>query len=250
MANYYEEFVGQEVAKVWKDVAEELAKQYGTDPEKFQATSLIGEENRPISEFADKFEDHLNEKLLVSPVNNTEDPTENIKKIGAQIGKDLKLVDPKEKMIKEARLREITSKIGSQTLIEALKETTKESDSLVIEGLYNGDLNNYWNEILVLLPNLKKLTIKGDGTEKISIGEYSSPKISTEVLKDFRTKLVELELPDNAIYELYWLKKTDADENISLRKVDLTRNKIDILKYEDLKDLPENAEVIFRENSV
>jgi hypothetical protein len=83
----------------------------------------------------------------------------------------------KAEKAKKARLAEIKTKIGTPSLIQGLAETTKESNSLTLEGVYNGDLIQYWQEILALVPQLKTLTIKGTDKEKLVIGKYASPQI-------------------------------------------------------------------------
>ncbi|MDR2540550.1 MAG: leucine-rich repeat domain-containing protein [Candidatus Peribacteria bacterium] len=248
MANYYEEFVGQEVAKVWENIANELAKQYGTDPEKFQHTSLIEGSSRPVSEFADKFEDYLNDKLMVTPVNNNGDPTENIKKIGTQIKKDLKFEEKEDKEEEErkklTRLKEIKEKITNQIFIDALKETTKESESLSLRGIDNKDLNKNRDTIIELLPKLKNLKIEGTKSDQLSTDSLARNKLEDNILQFFRENIETLELPNNYFTDLNWLRGESQ-----LKKIDLSDNGITTINYDDFQDLPKGCEIILKGNN-
>jgi hypothetical protein len=87
MSNYYEKFVGSEVSVMWESIAEDLAKTYGTDPEALEDTKDVTATEKPISTFAEKFEDYLNNQLMIKPVSNSNVETleQNIKDIGTKV---------------------------------------------------------------------------------------------------------------------------------------------------------------------
>jgi len=75
-------------------------------------------------------------------------------------------------------------------------------------------------------------------------------ELNNQIFTDFKTQLEELIISNNYVNNLNWLRKTSDDENITLRKIDLTGNQIKILNYDDFKDLPEGTEIIIKDNPI
>ncbi|MDR3169653.1 MAG: hypothetical protein LBU27_08170 [Candidatus Peribacteria bacterium] len=112
-------------------------------------------------------------------------------------------------------------------------------------------LNENIEAINELLPNLKKLTINGKDKILVSTMTSTSTPLSDEVKAFFRRNLEELDLTDNYIEDLSWLKeRDDYENNLLLKKINLTNNHIEDLKYEDFMYLPEDAEVIIKNNPI
>jgi hypothetical protein len=161
-----------------------------------------------------------------------------------------------EKERKKARLEEIRKKISNPTLIDALKDTTPATETLTIagknrDGLPNELLNENIEAINELLPNLKKLTINGKDKILVSTMPSTSTPLNDEVKAFFRRNIEELDLTDNYIEDLSWLRERDDYENkLLLKKLNLTNNHIEDLKYEDFMYLPEGAEVIIKNNPI
>jgi len=103
-----------------------------------------------------------------------------------------------------------------------------------------------------LLPNLKKLELDGIGKENILLSTHNSTasKLNKQIFTDFRTKLEELILSYNYVTNLSRLRKGSDGENITLKKIDLTGNRIKTLNYDDFRDLPDGAEIIIKDNPI
>ncbi|GHV26504.1 hypothetical protein FACS1894176_07390 [Bacteroidia bacterium] len=154
--------------------------------------------------------------------------------------------EEKEKAEKEklARLNEIKGKITNQTFIDALKETTKESESLSITGIDNNDLNKNRSAIVDLLPKLKQLKIEGTKSDQLSTDPSARNKLDENILQFFRTNIETLELPNNYLTDLSWLRGQSQ-----LKKIDVSDNGITTINYDDLQDLPAGCEIILKGNN-
>jgi hypothetical protein len=162
MSNYYEKFVGPEVAKMWSSIATDLANTYGTDYKVFEPTEDPTTNEKPLSSFQDKFEDYLNKQLMIKPVNNTSNASatleQNIKDMGTKVllarnskeesGENLlsdkvELVNVSSERLKEifekyptvGKLFELLSKKGK------IKKLTFDNTTFVSQNKGNGEIS-------------------------------------------------------------------------------------------------------------
>ena len=252
-----------------------MADKYGTDYKAFEATADSTTTEKPLSSFAEKFENYLNKELIITPIRQDDTDgdkkiTTNIKKIGDEIKKKRKIVNneaekkkreeaEKQRLEKErqkARLNQIKALFPRSPLLQKiLEKTTEATDTLTIaeaKSYPNELLNNNRENLMKLLPNLKKLELDGIGKENILLSTHNSTasKLNKQIFTDFRTKLEELILSYNYVTNLSRLRKGSDGENITLKKIDLTGNRIKTLNYDDFRDLPDGAEIIIKDNPI
>ena len=155
---------------------------------------------------------------------------------------------------KQTRLQEIKKGITNKTLIEALKDTTSDTETLIInseETYPNELLNDNWETITNLLPKLKILKLEGKNGIMVSTRRNVSTELKPEIFEFFRRNLEELDLANNFIENLSRLRRKDGDPDVlPLKKLDLTGNHIEDLDYDDFKDLSEDTVVLIKNNPI
>jgi Leucine-rich repeat (LRR) protein len=158
---------------------------------------------------------------------------------------------------KQLRLQTIERLVTDENLKKILKSTTPDTTTLTIGNAMkrnhrpNEVLNDNWNTVTQLLPQLKILTLDGKDRTLVSTRKGIATALHPEIFEYFKRNLDEIDLSNNYIEDLSRLREADeTTDNFSLKKLNLTGNHIQSLNYDDFKHLPEGAEVIIKNNPI